>query len=780
MIEYETYQVILDIIKNSPCYNAFLITVDVPEIYMQQFWFTITKVKKSSFYQFDLDNKKCQIDVELFWKILLTTLTDEIKKSEAYQTFHAISIGLVPLKKRRGKGEIGKKATVTPKNKSPKKKSSKKKSSIIADDNIVLDLDQALQLGASISKTDAEIAKEQRRVHETHEHIISEKLSSDEGSDEDTPRVTKKKALESSQKLKGIEMLPDAAQLEIDTQKAIKAIKRESKRQPQPGGSSKGAEVPDEIKDITEVLAEDDDWGSDNDENILINDKDIKEPEVDWVYTDDEANDNDDNEEDDDDQSIDIAETDEERTESDNDDHVMVDTKKIVTEKAKEEKADEEQKGDEQAQDDQAKDDQVGGSCLSPLVDVLVSVIPPQTTLIPTLTIPLPAPPITSEALTIITTVPDLLPTVIQRLLDLERNFETWTKVDHYDAIEAPVQANLINEISYSDYIRRIQQRRYDVSGPGLHKKSPNLLQVKIDDPNITMEEYIRLEEEKAHRHGKVYNWETPMYGKIWYDEDVHDLRYVETEFPAIVFNDTLTSEVALSCKPMDLKGKKLTMLDSTCLGLRKKYRLSLKNDMPPRDKQSLIKSLIRDVVQKNTALIAQSSFTRAQPSSKATESLSKLELKQLLFGMVDKIRSYMSHDKHQDLCDALLNLILLNEVVARGDVNPDIVLRKQDRNDDQDPTGGSNQRKEKKRRKRTNAESSKKSSGSKKSTKDVEEPTQDEGVKHTDQPQSDDTSKNDNSIWFKQPPRPETLDPDWNTVKAADDLQNKHGLKRW
>ncbi|GJU44191.1 hypothetical protein Tco_1201457 [Tanacetum coccineum] len=32
--------------------------------------------------------------------------------------------------------------------------------------------------------------------------------------------------------------------------------------------------------------------------------------------------------------------------------------------------------------------------------------------------------------------------------------------------------------------------------------------------------------------------------------EDVHDLRSVETEFPAIVFNDTLTSEAALSCEP--------------------------------------------------------------------------------------------------------------------------------------------------------------------------------------------------------------------------------------
>ncbi|GJZ04449.1 hypothetical protein Tco_0537724 [Tanacetum coccineum] len=52
---------------------------------------------------------------------------------------------------------------------------------------------------------------------------------------------------------------------------------------------------------------------------------------------------------------------------------------------------------------------------------------------------------------------------------------------------------------------------------------------VNMDDPNITMEEYIRLEEEKSRRRGKVYYWETATY----------------------VFNDTLTSEVALSCEPM-------------------------------------------------------------------------------------------------------------------------------------------------------------------------------------------------------------------------------------
>ncbi|GKF04236.1 hypothetical protein Tco_0034904, partial [Tanacetum coccineum] len=64
------------------------------------------------------------------------------------------------------------------------------------------------------------------------------------------------------------------------------------------------------------------------------------------------------------------------------------------------------------------------------------------------------------------------------------------------------------------------------------------------------MEEYIRLEEEKAQKCGKVYNWETTTYGKIWYDEDVHDLRSIETEFQAIVFNDSMIFEETPSCEP--------------------------------------------------------------------------------------------------------------------------------------------------------------------------------------------------------------------------------------
>nr|GEX51888.1 hypothetical protein [Tanacetum cinerariifolium] len=64
------------------------------------------------------------------------------------------------------------------------------------------------------------------------------------------------------------------------------------------------------------------------------------------------------------------------------------------------------------------------------------------------------------------------------------------------------------------------------------------------------MQEYARLEEVKAGRRGKVYNWETTTYGKIWYDDKVHSLGSVETEFPAIVFDDKFTSQAALSCEP--------------------------------------------------------------------------------------------------------------------------------------------------------------------------------------------------------------------------------------
>nr|GEX94881.1 hypothetical protein [Tanacetum cinerariifolium] len=55
-----------------------------------------------------------------------------------------------------------------------------------------------------------------------------------------------------------------------------------------------------------------------------------------------------------------------------------------------------------------------------------------------------------------------------------------------------------------------------------------------MDDPNITMEEYIRLEEEKAHR-------------RIGYFNDFDYFKIFEKEFPAIAYNDALISKLDFS-----------------------------------------------------------------------------------------------------------------------------------------------------------------------------------------------------------------------------------------
>ncbi|GJS44372.1 hypothetical protein Tco_0569415 [Tanacetum coccineum] len=170
---------------------------------------------------------------------------------------------------------------------------------------------------------------------------------------QEPPSVPVKKTQESSGKLKGIKLLSDAAQLEIDTQRAIKASKHESRLQHQSGGSSERAglrpKVPNELTGKSTVL--------DEGAEYLLAYNDEKPKDIPWQSTDEDESDNDDdNKEDeaDDDESIDIEKTDDERTNTDDEDTVMGKAEKIVEQKADEEyKADEEQKGDEHTGDEQ-------------------------------------------------------------------------------------------------------------------------------------------------------------------------------------------------------------------------------------------------------------------------------------------------------------------------------------------------------------------------------------------------------------------------------------------
>ncbi|GJU74403.1 hypothetical protein Tco_1265808 [Tanacetum coccineum] len=63
-----TYQVVLDALALTTCYSAFLITAEVPVIYMHQFWATVIKHKSS--YRFKIDKKRFSVNVEVFREIL--------------------------------------------------------------------------------------------------------------------------------------------------------------------------------------------------------------------------------------------------------------------------------------------------------------------------------------------------------------------------------------------------------------------------------------------------------------------------------------------------------------------------------------------------------------------------------------------------------------------------------------------------------------------------------------------------------------------------------------
>ncbi|GJR31319.1 hypothetical protein Tco_1107551 [Tanacetum coccineum] len=73
-----------------------------------------------------------------------------------------------------------------------------------------------------------------------------------------------------------------------------------------------------------------------------------------------------------------------------------------------------------------------------------------------------------------------------------------------------------------------------------------------MDDPNITMEEYIQLMADKARGRDKMFNWETATCGEVYCDDS--DLfTDFETFFPAIIYNDASTSNQNVSSEPTDL-----------------------------------------------------------------------------------------------------------------------------------------------------------------------------------------------------------------------------------
>ncbi|GJX45694.1 putative reverse transcriptase domain-containing protein [Tanacetum coccineum] len=73
----ETFQVVIDLIKNSKCFKAFTISADVPEIFMQQFWTILDicpRVKGVNFTDVPDDHTVLTFLIELAYKGPLNTL----------------------------------------------------------------------------------------------------------------------------------------------------------------------------------------------------------------------------------------------------------------------------------------------------------------------------------------------------------------------------------------------------------------------------------------------------------------------------------------------------------------------------------------------------------------------------------------------------------------------------------------------------------------------------------------------------------------------------------
>ncbi|GJW13626.1 hypothetical protein Tco_0017759 [Tanacetum coccineum] len=343
----ETFQVIIDVIKNSTCFKAFTIFAKVPKILMHQFWYTVKKVKDTKSYEFILANKRCVVDAEVFrnildicprvegeeftevqdddatftflidlgykgplqkhpnmyvdhmhqpWRTLAaiinkclygkTTSSDRLRKSRIDIMWGMFYRENIPPKKSRGKGSQGKKTADTTE----------------ATVDVYEELDPE-PLGKFMSLTDTAKKEAARQVYATHARIVTELV----------PEPARRRPSE---------------QIATDTIKELKESKKTSRRQPGTRGSSEGTgvspgvpdkstvilatssegtgtkpRVPDEEKVTSEanaILV----WGSEQESEYSKEDND--DETIEWVDTDEEEEKKDD----DDDKSIDLEQTD--------------------------------------------------------------------------------------------------------------------------------------------------------------------------------------------------------------------------------------------------------------------------------------------------------------------------------------------------------------------------------------------------------------------------------------------------------------------------------------
>ncbi|GJR86708.1 retrovirus-related pol polyprotein from transposon TNT 1-94 [Tanacetum coccineum] len=365
-----TYQVLLDVLKLLPCYNAFLISADVPEIYMHHISprvpneefvappphdALITFLKSLGYkgalkYIVDLyiDHmyqpwgtfasiiNKMLIMPSCFGKTSSTRLTigkqvsgdvkaclipdslrlKFISKGEDNQVYGmSIPNVMVNYEIKNSKSyqtylTISTRVLILKKARNGIKipATPKKKAFITTEENILSDPDESTELAISMSKTEAEIEDQEQRLHETHASIV---IGSNEGSGTKpaVPDEPKSKSKGSSEGAGITSEVPDEPQ----------------------GKTGSETEVAKTEKSKKETCDEDEELGTKDESH-----------DDEYVHDDDEKHDDAD-EEMNDDENIDEVK----------DDQEIDNVEKVDSKKTKEKKGDIEQPGDDKAEDDQ-------------------------------------------------------------------------------------------------------------------------------------------------------------------------------------------------------------------------------------------------------------------------------------------------------------------------------------------------------------------------------------------------------------------------------------------
>nr|GEW65087.1 retrovirus-related Pol polyprotein from transposon TNT 1-94 [Tanacetum cinerariifolium] len=243
----DTFQVVIDIIKNSTCFKAFTISAYVLEIFMHQLWYTIKKVKESKSYEFLLSNNKCIVDAEVFRKILDICQRVEGEEFTPVQDDDDTLTFLTDLGYKGSQGkktiDVSQETVDVFEEFEPKLAKRKTTSRRVVKENVIISADDNI-----IPK--AEEDEVARKVHATHARIVTESIpkpakktrsrSTKSVVIQDTSSNLKSKPAALKPKLKGVQSLTPKEQEDAHVMQALKESKKTNSRQSGIEGSSKG------------------------------------------------------------------------------------------------------------------------------------------------------------------------------------------------------------------------------------------------------------------------------------------------------------------------------------------------------------------------------------------------------------------------------------------------------------------------------------------------------------------------------------------------------------